>query len=1194
MASSLFRIATAGVSAALFLLPAGAAHAATPASAHATPAEAAQLLFVAGGVRRLERTPSGTVDTVLEQTLQQVYRDEPELAPDSAEAEVRALYEATASGGAATSPATLAVMPGNQRVIAIIAALKRSTRSARAGRALTRLADRALTEASTSSLPLGRRFNPNADTVSTLLYGSFSPAATLRATWQLARDNRRFGEARDVLWEATSEEGVYDDARELVLRNPELHTDAVQALTSRLAADGSVTVPVSELEALARSGLGAIGAQTTEAIAQHRDVMAACPGDGCEAARERAKADDPASRAVIVSQNTALNAVAGLLARVDSDYGAAIGAEAQAATQVAASVNAYFSATDYGLYFHIAADVVGLGASLAVAVVNPAAAVTGVLTVVGDIVGVALTGPDANALILQGLQGVSQQLSAFAAATAAQFRGVDARLEALTREVATLGQQLSTQIAEAQAQIMTLGDSLARLQGSVDRLQEEIRLLFEANARNDLRTLTSQTLGYEQLNERPLGQEAFASAAAALLTDAMDASFSDIVLRRPGTFDALAAAGLGGLDPSINFFALFPGRRADSPAGIDWPGALNSTCADADGLLCLPSPDFWATSSRALSQLLLENRRYATAGRLTEVDAALMPGRALAGALGRISANDTGERSGSRLLNASLDYYGSWLGRDADRPSGPPTLLQAVREARRLALEPQRVDGVLPLDQPWIDPWGGVDQPLGGVSLFNTDAFARIANDRLTGGAFTLGDVRPAEALLTRQPRRILNAIRLGIGRVVPTWDATFVGNVGSGQRGTLDVSFRFTYRDNPTATDPDGFHGSLGTVTTTIPNALNCTGVGDGNDAARIVVKSWTAVPVDGCPPVASEVNAAALRAPTASQQQSVDRVLDYVTPRIDARLHDLQGPSLSALVASDGGLTHGAGQPSDVAAAAQRLTGARGLAHGYVALGFPQALATDDALRSLIAGDALNLLANPYGDRFRRPEPAPTLPGQVANFFRLVAEVRPPEDPLIRLGVLLNVHRASLERALEPYVKTGRARDQDPADGGRLSQLSPLVASTIDRLELTRAVLADSLVRRPSPPAPTPTPTPTPVPTSTPSPEAASPAPQVQGAGAPAAPPAAARARLIGAPRLRGRAVTLTVGCDTGTCRFVATAKAGRPTVTRRFSLAAGTRRTVSLRLPATRSRTVAVRVTVAGSATPLVTRTLRRPAR
>src|SRR4051794_19814093 len=116
MSFSLPRIAVAGFTAALLALPAGSAHAATAQTAHATPAETAELLFVAGGVRRLERTPSGTVDTVLEQTLQQLYRQEPALAPEDAEAEIRALSDALGAGGAATSPATLAVMPGNQRV----------------------------------------------------------------------------------------------------------------------------------------------------------------------------------------------------------------------------------------------------------------------------------------------------------------------------------------------------------------------------------------------------------------------------------------------------------------------------------------------------------------------------------------------------------------------------------------------------------------------------------------------------------------------------------------------------------------------------------------------------------------------------------------------------------------------------------------------------------------------------------------------------------------------------------------------------------------------------------------------------------------------------------------------------------------------------------------------------------------------
>ena len=79
---------------------------------------------------------------------------------------------------------------------------------------------------------------------------------------------------------------------------------------------------------------------------------------------------------------------------------------------------------------------VGLAATLAVAQVDPAAAITGVLNIVRDFVDIGVPQPDANALLLQGLQGVSKQLSAFAEETAAQFRTVDARLEALTRQVA--------------------------------------------------------------------------------------------------------------------------------------------------------------------------------------------------------------------------------------------------------------------------------------------------------------------------------------------------------------------------------------------------------------------------------------------------------------------------------------------------------------------------------------------------------------------------------------------------------------------------------------------------------------------------------------------------------------------------------------------------------------------------------------
>src|SRR3954454_15847526 len=113
---SLPRLAAVAVAlAAAALAPAATARAATPTTVHASPAEVSRLLFVAGDVRRLSRAPSGTVDTVLEQVLQAEYRSDPSLDPADAAADIDGLRAAVGNG--ATSPATLAVVPGNQRVL---------------------------------------------------------------------------------------------------------------------------------------------------------------------------------------------------------------------------------------------------------------------------------------------------------------------------------------------------------------------------------------------------------------------------------------------------------------------------------------------------------------------------------------------------------------------------------------------------------------------------------------------------------------------------------------------------------------------------------------------------------------------------------------------------------------------------------------------------------------------------------------------------------------------------------------------------------------------------------------------------------------------------------------------------------------------------------------------------------------------
>src|SRR3954447_13636708 len=234
-------------------LAAPSAQAQTPATVHATPQQAARLLFVAGDVRRLSRTPSGTVDIVLEKILQQEYALDPRLAPDQAQRDIRAL-SAELGNDPRTSAATLSAIPGNQRIIAVLAALDGA--EPRVQRAVAKVADQALAESSASARNLGREFNPAADAVATLLYGGFSPAKALTDTYEEAAKNPGFGRARDALWQAASRESVFEDSKTRAANHPGLAT---------VRSDGTITADVADLEGTVRDGLNAFNAGTAQA-----------------------------------------------------------------------------------------------------------------------------------------------------------------------------------------------------------------------------------------------------------------------------------------------------------------------------------------------------------------------------------------------------------------------------------------------------------------------------------------------------------------------------------------------------------------------------------------------------------------------------------------------------------------------------------------------------------------------------------------------------------------------------------------------------------------------------------------------------------------------------------------------------------------------------------------------------------------
>ena len=194
----------------------------------------------------------------------------------------------------------------------------------------------------------------------------------------------------------------------------------------------------------------------------------------------------------------------------------------------------------------------------------------------------------------------------------------------------------------------------------------------------------------------------------------------------------------------------------------------------------------------------------------------LVGGHSLTRAFERISAHDDGGTgTGSKLLNAVLDYYSSWVGRDADRPSGPPTLVQAIRAERERYLEMQRPDDVKPAGH-WINPYGGAQQSLAGVDEFG---FAQFTNLRSASGRFVVAGLRPAPAVLSWLPITLRNAVRLHVAAVRATWYADWADEFPPrpGERGALRTRLEFTL----TGAGPDIRLGVIHSES----QAMNCGG---------------------------------------------------------------------------------------------------------------------------------------------------------------------------------------------------------------------------------------------------------------------------------------------------------------------------------------------------------------------------------
>ncbi len=1081
----------------------------------ASASQVASELFVAGDVQRLSQEPSGTVDVALEQVLQQLYRDNPMLPVGDAVSAIQNLQGAVSGAGAAGSAATLADMAPNERIVNVFYTMLSASKSDIApdiDTAITQVVDRALTESSNSLVSDGQAFDAGADSQSTLSYGDFSPAETLQGTTELAQQDAAFGEARDALWESDSHESVFSDTDQLLASDPALDNPAVKSIVSQLNADGSLDSTTGDLETAVDAGVSLIDAQacandnqvalaavttagharpagetgaitcTSGALHDAEVVEQACPNgpstntSACTEAIDNAKPDVTVEEQTIADEEAATTFDAGLLGEADSALQKSEFAAEEASSELVIEETDFLNTGALGILDTFGEDAGADVGSLSLAELNPVFAVAGLLSIVQQVLG-GFNGPNPDTLILQAIQNVSTQLSAFEQFTATAFGAINSQLSTISGQVALESFQLSTQINNVQQAVNTLGGQLTNLQDSVDHLQSEVQSLFAAGANNDLGTIINTDLGYQAANGVPLPQQQFANAAGMLLQDATSTALSPTVLAQPSGYDALDAysqlIGSGSADTlnaNINFFNQFPLSVTDSP--FQWSGSLTSGCAangNAAQGVCLPNPAYWSTASRAFAQLLLENPGYVTPAREQQLQAMQQEGQLLQQAIAQISAaNDGGDAggTGNTTLDNALNYFLYW-GEQNHSGSTPPSLAQALENAEQAYLQTQLIPGQGTLSAQGVNPWGGATQTPDVNNIVGETGFSNVplcsGYAGLQPGYISNPDLPQLNAQqIENLPPLVLNAVRLGIGSISDCWFANLTTRANNQPGIQMNISFSY---QGPAGTNIDVGVGDIdanasGNDCAFNPQASNGTVEGEKADAIASVLERWpgvtTVTQLPSCPDVYDET----LQPDSLLTNPLPSDVSGYLTTAVTARLTQLGQGADETILNNGSTLSSGTGDATNVAAAAERTAGADALLDGYIRLGLSQALSSDDTLQGLVNGAAADPLTQP---QWNTPF-APDVVHQVIDLYQAADQNDTTVDPATLVGPAIAKYGGALATALaddiEPHAFSAvRATAAVTAGPGQLAEENPLVTSTVDRLALTQQIVTAAL---------------------------------------------------------------------------------------------------------------------------------------
>jgi hypothetical protein len=1119
------------------------------------PAEVATALFVAGDIARLSKVPGGTEDVVLEKALQQLYADEPTLSPTSAEGyvgDMKALLAAPSS----PSPASLELMAGNQRIVAILAALERPYGSPAvelppaAKLAVTHLAAVALSDSSDifADAENPKYFEPLADARTNLSYTTFAPATVLRATRELAAGNRLFGQARDALWKSAGEESVFSEWKELLGESKALDREALKGLREAIeAGDGTLTDTPTQLTDLFSAGQKATQEQACEhggageeaiggesiggvprlkcsggALYEDAHVARSCPEKAkCEAELEHLQTQAQEQAKAIAEQRAAMTAAGELLRPSDNTAAALQQATTQAQAQITEEETAYATyeaekAQKEAIAGGVKSGLLGGTAVLALATGNYSEGIAGLIGVGFELYehteeGLSNPPPGPQEITLQDLADLSTQLAGFQQYTQEAFHAINTQLAQLTSQMARENYELKEELS-------ALGARLQKEQGTIFALQDQVKELFAAQTKADLQTTIEDSVGWLRRTGEPLAGAKIQEALVALKKYATEIANGALVNNsetQPFTFE--------GADHQLT--GKTTGEPAELSEDITYLGRFP---VEAGWSVLAPPPSlanttFWSESARAYAQLLLENSGHATGPDVAGLKALEKEGVTLEKAQGAWSEASGGGKTGNAILDQALSHFeAAAAGGGVDRTGSIQTLLE---EAAEKYLSHNLITGSPSGGNPTgAKLWGGAEQSFSAGAVAAAK-YPALKWEECSGSNASNGKQEMPEAFIATLPRAFVDGVRLGVIGAPGSGDPLIfkacrtiakTNSVASTKNAehregcphllseTCEIVYQAeakqekeaeTAGETLTLQEGEGGH-QLASVTAGECNQTALFWKGAAHSESEDPedseldgdVYGYSAIgppfeerhvgsiaslhyegtdlhweyfssPFEGtaCPYLVEgggEDKAGVEYADYNSGAAPLGGVEPTLVKDVDAKLAELQEG------AYDEGYKALTNPPTGDPLAS--LAGARALVQSYVKLGFPQALASDTALDSDVEG---------FGAQFLAPQPESPpepLPGQVTSLIgSWVKRVKNAGETELKTLLGENLigevaHRASawvseLVTQLKPYVE-GKVEGLTPGASEAVSEQSALVEATLNRLQLTRDVLAEA----------------------------------------------------------------------------------------------------------------------------------------